>query len=167
MHKCIITVAYRFCCSAAILFFLAGSVVPQGGPAVSGRWVWKDVAHKNKPQTQFTVVIYREGDVVRGVYSVDEFINGEWQGEDGNQTPFRGRVTSGRVQIELDPSATVPGYEQNVTYKAPADGRKPSVALLTFKGGTLLWHLVKGDRIESVPAKVVLHRERRLRSRRP
>jgi hypothetical protein len=152
---------YRLCFSAAVLFLIAGSVHSQGVSAVSGHWVWKNVARKNKPQTQFTVVIYREGDVVRGVYSVDEFINGEWQGEDGNQTPFRGRVTSGKVQIEFDPSATVPGYEQNVTYKAPADGLKPSVAVLRFKGGTLLWHFVHGNRIERVPAKLALHRERR------
>jgi hypothetical protein len=124
--------------------------------------VWKQVARKNKPQTQFTLVISREGDVVRGVYSVDDFINGEWQGEDGNQTPFRGRIAGRRIHIEFDPSATVPGYEQNVTYKAPpADGRKASVAVLMFKDGKLLWRLVQGRPIESVPGKFVLHRERR------
>lgn len=154
-------VAYRFCLLGAVLFFVAGTVRPQGLSAVSGRWLWEDAARKNKPQTRFTVLIHREGDVVLGVYSVDEFINGKWQGEDGNQTPFRGRVASGRIQIEFDPSATVAGYEQNVTYTAPADGRKPSVAVLTFKGGALLWHLVHGARIESVPTKLALHREPR------
>jgi hypothetical protein len=161
MRGCVSRVAYRLCVLAAVLFFISGSVHAQGVSAVSGRWVWKEVARKNKPQTQFTLVISREGDVVRGVYSVDQFINGEWQGEDGNQTPFRGRVMSRRVQIEFDPSATVPGYEQNVTYKIPTDGRKPSVATLTFKGGALLWHLANGDPIERVPAKLVLHGERR------
>jgi hypothetical protein len=68
---------------------------------------------------------------------------------------------SRRVQIEFDPSATIPGYDQNVTYKAPTDGRKPSIATLMFKGRTLLWHLANGDPIERVPAKLVLHRERR------
>jgi len=158
-------VMYRLCFSAAVLCFIAGSVNAQGASAVSGRWVWKNVARRNKPQTQFTVVIHREGDVLHGVYSVDEFINGKWQGEDGNQTPFRGRVTSGKVQIEFDPSATVPGYEQNVTYKAPTDGRKPSVAALTLNGGTLLWRLIDGDSIEGVPGRVALHRERRGKSR--
>jgi len=161
MRGCVTRVAYRLCFLAVVLFFVAGTVHPQGVSAVSGRWVWKSVARKNKPQTQFTVVIYRVADAVLGVYSVDEFINGEWQGEDGNQTPFRGRLSSGTIQIEFDRLATVPGYEQNVTYKAPADGRKPSVALLTFKGGTLLWRLANGDPIEGVPARLVLHRERR------
>jgi len=138
---------------------MAGSVHPQGVSAVNGRWVWKEVASKNQPQTQFTVVIYREGEVVRGSYSVDQFINGEWQGEDGNQTPFVGRVTSRKVQIEFDPSAIVPGYQRNVTYKPPADGRKPSVAVLIFKGGTLLWRLVQGNPIDGVPDKLVLHRD--------
>jgi|SRR5882724_291784 len=161
MRGWVTRVAYRLCLLAAVFFFIVGPTHPQGVRAVTGRWVWKEVARKNKPQTQFTLVISRKGDVVRGVYSVDEFINGEWQGEDGNQTPFRGRVMSRRVQIEFDPSATVPGYEQNVTYKAPTDGRKPSVATLTFKGGTLLWRLANGNPIERVPAKLVLHREGR------
>jgi hypothetical protein len=161
MRGWVTRVAYRLCLLAAVFFFIAGPAHPQGVRAVSGRWVWKEVARKNKPQTQFTLVISREGDVVRGVYSVDEFVNGEWQGEDGNQTPFRGRVARRRVQIEFDPAATVPGYEKNVTYKAPADGRKASAAVLTLKGGILLWRLVNGDPIERVPAKLVLHRERR------
>jgi hypothetical protein len=154
-------VAYRLCLSAVILFFTAGLVYPQGVPAVTGRWLWKVAPRKNKPPTQITLVIYREGDAVRGIYSVDEFINGEWQGEDGNQTPFRGRVSGGIVQIEFDSSATAPGYEQNVTYKAPTDGRKPSVAVLTLKGKTLLWQLIRGSRIERVPPKLALRRERR------
>lgn len=53
--------------------------------------------------------------IVRGVYSVDDFINGEWQGEDGNQTPFAGRIHGGVIEIEFDPSATVPGYQENVS----------------------------------------------------
>lgn len=161
MRGYVTRIAYRLCLSAVVLFFITGSVHPQTFPAVTGRWVWKEIARKNKPQTQFTLVISRKGDVVRGVYSVAEFINGEWQGEDGNQTPFRGRVAGRRVQIEFDPSATVPGYEQNVTYKAPANGRKPSVVDITLKGGTLLWRVVHGDLIERVPAKLVLRRERR------
>jgi hypothetical protein len=160
MRGCVLRVTNRLCLSVIVLFFIAGSVHPQSVPDVTGRWVWKEVARKNKPQTQFTLIIYREGEIVRGAYSVDEFINGEWQGEDGNQTPVRGRVAGRRVQIEFDPSATVPGYEQDVSYKAPSDGRRASVAVLTFKDGTLLWHLVHGSRIESVPAKLTLHRER-------
>lgn len=154
-------VMYRLCFSAAVLVFIAGLVNAQGASGVSGRWVWKSVARKNKPQTQFTVVIQREGGAMHGTYSVDEFINGKWQGEDGNQTPFRGRVTREKVEIEFDPSATVPGYEQNVEYKSPADGRKASVAVLTLNRGILIWRLTGGDGIEGVPAQVALRRERR------
>lgn len=161
MRRSMVRAIYCLCFSAAILFFAAGSVAAQGVPDVSGRWVWKSVARKNKPQTQFTLVIHREGNVLSGVYNVDEFINGKWQGEDGNQTPFRGGMTGGKVQIEFDPSATVPGYEQNVEYKAPADGRRPSVAVLTLNRGILIWRLTGGDGIEGVPAQVALHRERR------
>ena len=156
-------IAYRLCFSFAVLFLLAGTVYPQDASAVSGRWVWKEVARRNRPQTQFTVVIHREKEVVHGTYSVDEFVNGKWQGEDGNQTPFRGRVTGDTVEIEFDPAATVAGYEQNVTYQAPTDGRKPSVAVLSRQGPTLLWRFISGDRIESVPARIALRRERRPR----
>jgi hypothetical protein len=128
---------------------------------VSGRWVWKEPARKNKPQVQFTLNIHRKGDVVRGVYSVDEFINGRWQGEDGNQTPFRGRVKGDIIQIEFDPLATVPGYQENVTYSVPSDGRKPSTAVLRLNGQTLLWRVSRGPGIERVPARFTLRRERR------
>lgn len=158
MNQSLFRTAYRLSFLAVLLFFIAGPVHAQSAPAVSGRWMWKEVARKHKPQTQFTVVIQRKGDVVLGVYSVDEFIDGEWQGEDGNQTPFRGRVTPRGVEIEFDPSAVAPGYEENVKYKAPADGRKPSVAVLTLKGRTLLWSLVRGKRIERVPARVTMNR---------
>lgn len=161
LRESMVRVIYCLCFSAAILFFAAGPVAAQGVPDVSGRWVWKSVARKNKPQTQFTLVIHREGAAIHGTYSVDEFINGKWQGEDGNQTPFRGRVSGEKVEIEFDPAATVPGYEQNVEYKSPADGRKPSVAVLTLNRGVLIWRLVEGEGIAGVPTRVVLQRERR------
>jgi hypothetical protein len=144
---------------SAILLVSSATTYPQTASAVSGRWIWKQVARKNKPQTQFTIVINRKGDVVSGTYSVDEFINGKWQGEDGNQTPFLGRVKGSTVEIEFDPSATVAGYEQNVTYSPPTDGRKPSTAVITLNGPTLQWRLVTGPGIDGLPAKLVLKRE--------
>jgi hypothetical protein len=88
MLRCVIRVPCRLFFLAAVLFFIAGSVHAQGVSAVSGRWVWREVAGKNKPQTQFTLLISREGDVVRGVYSVDEFINGECREKMEIRRPF-------------------------------------------------------------------------------
>jgi hypothetical protein len=130
--------------------------------SVAGRWVWKEVARRNQPQTQFTLVINRVGNKITGTYSVDHFVNGKWQGEDGNQTPFSGRINGGRVEIEFDPDATVPGYEENVTYKPPTDGRKPALAVMTLQGSTVSWRSVTG-RIEGVPARITLRREARPR----
>jgi hypothetical protein len=160
MLRIINKVAYRLALATALIVLVAGSAYSQG--ALTGRWVWKQPVQKDKSQIQFTVVIHREGNLVRGVYSVDEFIDGQWQGEDGNQTPFRGRVTAGQAKIEFDPDATVPGYEQNVRYKPPSDGRKPGVATLTFRGTTLLWRTIEG-RIDRVPGRVTLRRELRRR----
>ena len=148
----------------AVVFVLGVSptVYAQRSNAVAGRWVWKEAARRNQPQTQFTLVIKRVRDRVSGTYSVDQFINGEWQGEDGNQTPFTGRFNRGRVEIEFDPDATVPGYQENVTYKPPTDGRKPSLAVLTLQGRTLNWRILTG-RIDGVPGVVNLIREARPR----
>lgn len=145
-------------CVCAVLILLA---ITGQAQSFSGRWQWKERAVKNKPQRQFTVVIQRNGNTVRGTYSVDEFINGKWQGEDGNQTAFRGRVEGKALKIEFDPMGTVPGYEQNVRYKPPTDGRQPSVAVLSWVGSNLLWKHVSGEPISDIPARVTLRRETR------
>lgn len=147
--------------ASAIVIALAGTIQAQTAQSIAGRWQWKERAVRNKPQTQFTLVISGRGKSVRGTYSVDEFINGRWQGEDGNQTPFRGVIEGNIIRIEFDPMATVPGYEENVTYKPPSDGRKPSVASLSLSGGTLLWRFISGERITGVPERMTLTRERR------
>ena len=147
--------------ATAFLIMLAGSSHAQTAQSVAGRWQWKERAIKNRPQIQFTMVISGRGKNVRGTYSVDEFINGTWQGEDGNQTPFRGEIEGKVFRIEFDPMATVPGYEQNVTYKPPTDGRKPGIAFLSISGRTLLWRFISGERIAGVPERMTLTRERR------
>ncbi|HEY5883169.1 MAG TPA: hypothetical protein VIT88_00695 [Pyrinomonadaceae bacterium] len=151
---------YRLGLLTAILCGFTATVNAQPINSVAGRWVWKEVARRNQPQTQFTLIIKRVGNKVSGTYSVDQFINGEWQGEDGNQTPFAGRISQGRIEIEFDPDATVPGYEENVSYKPPPDGRKPARAVLTLVSGTLRWQTLEG-RIESLPARITLRREAR------
>ncbi|MCM3874218.1 MAG: hypothetical protein ND895_26310 [Pyrinomonadaceae bacterium] len=145
----------------AVVLCSAVPICSQSLPSINGSWIWKEPARKNKPQVQFRLTLHRKGDVVSGVYSVDEFINGQWQGEDGNQTPFRGRVKGNSIQIEFDPSATVPGYQEHVVYSAPSDGRQPSTAVLTSSGSTLRWRLSSKTGIEGVPAQLALRRERR------
>ncbi|HEV7680941.1 MAG TPA: hypothetical protein VGO68_02380 [Pyrinomonadaceae bacterium] len=152
--------ALLFCLVVFFLTLFAGSLPTEARSGVNGRWIWKQVARKNKSQTQFSIFIRREGNVVRGTYSVDQFINSKWQGEDGNQTAFIGQVKGNTIRIEFDPTATVPGYQENVSYQAPTDGRQPSVAVLTLSGQTLVWQFVSGAKLEEVPAKLSLHRDR-------
>lgn len=139
----------------ALLLVFAGTLQAQ---AITGRWEWLEVAVKDKPQTRFSLMITRKANIVRGVYSVDEFINGEWQGEDGNQTPFLGVVKNKNITLEFDPLATVPGYQHNVNYKAPTDGRQPSIARLVLSGRTLRWQIVSGAGIEGLPNTLALRR---------
>src|SRR5258705_12006219 len=149
--------SYRVLFAGAVVILGAVSAMPQTSATnVSGRWVWKQIARKNKSQTQFTIVIRRQGTVFKGTYSVDEFVNGKWQGEDGNQTPFVGHLSGSEVKIEFDPQAPQPGYEQNVSYAAPSDGRKPSVAIITRSGSNLRWRLIQGTGIQGIPTNVVL-----------
>ncbi len=139
----------------ALLLVIAGSLQAQ---AITGRWEWSEVAVKDTPQTRFSLMITRKANIVRGVYSVDEFINGEWQGEDGNQTPFLGVVKNKNITLQFDPLATVPGYQQNVNFKAPNDGRHPSVAKLVLSGRTLQWRIISRAGIEGLPNKLALRR---------
>lgn len=149
---------HRLGLASILILLFAALVQAQGIGVVDGRWAWQETARKDKPQTQFSISIRRQGNVVSGVYSVDEFINGEWQGEDGNQTAFVGRIKGNTMLIKFDPDATVPGYQENVIYRAPARGR-PSSATLTLKGQTLLWRFTNGRRIVEVPDKLTLRRE--------
>lgn len=139
----------------ALLLVIAVTLQAQD---ITGRWEWLEVAVKDKPQTRFSLMITRKANIVRGVYSVDEFINGEWQGEDGNQTPFLGVVKNKNVTLQFDPLATVPGYQHTVNYKAPDDGRQPSMARLVLSGRTLRWQIIRGSGIEGLPNKLALRR---------
>jgi hypothetical protein len=158
-HQKMWALSYRLVLVGALLLLSSTTVYPQRASALAGRWIWKEVARRNRPQTQFTLVINHKGEVVSGTYSVDEFINGKWQGEDGNQTPFIGKVKGATVVVEFDPTATVAGYEQNVTYARPTGGRKPSTAVITIVGPTLQWRHGRGARIEGLPVKLTLTRE--------
>lgn len=138
-----------------ILLVMTGYVQSQ---TITGRWGWQAVAVKDKPQTRFSLMITRQANVVRGVYSVDEFIKGQWQGEDGNQTPFVGVVKGKNITLQFDPLATVPGYQKNVKYKIPNEGRQPSIAMLVLSGHILQWRIASGAKIEGLPNKLALRR---------
>ena len=157
MHE--LTQAPRLILQSAVplvlLLVIAGLTQAQ---TITGRWEWHEVAVKNQPQTRFSLMITRKANVVRGVYSVDEFINCEWQGEDGNQTPFLGVVKGKNITLQFDPLATVPGYQQNVNYRAPHDGPQPSIARLVLSGRTLRWQIISGAGIEGLPNKLALRR---------
>lgn len=123
---------------------------------LDGKWESEFFNKKGENYTQLTLFIKQSGDIINGTYSVDDFVGGEWQGEDGNQTPFTGTVKDGTATIKFDINATFPGYEENVKYKEPTDG-KPSTATLTMNGDKLQWKLASGDSPSAqVPKDVVL-----------
>jgi hypothetical protein len=153
--------ASRLLFVSGVLILCSVTSVPQKkDTSVTGEWVWKQIGSTNKSQIKFRIVIRHEGNILRGIYSVDEFVNGQWQGEDGNQTPFVGHRDGSGVRIEFDPLATQPGYEKDVSYTAPSDGRKPSIAIIRRSGSNLRWRLVRGPGIDGVPTDLVLRRER-------
>lgn len=140
---------------------LSPAAAPKDPDPLAGFWEWKGPVDTKKAHTEFTIWIDREGNAVSGTYSVNDYIGGEWQGEDGNKTPFRGELRDGRVVVDFDTTATVPGTDEDVMYKAPEDGRKPSTATIVPKGTTLEWTLTSGDPIEGVPSKLVLARAKK------
>ncbi|HLA11041.1 MAG TPA: hypothetical protein VJ023_10655, partial [Pyrinomonadaceae bacterium] len=119
--------------SVVVILCTVTSAPQKGGTNVTGQWVWKQFARTKKSQIQFRLVIRRERNIVRGIYSVDEFVNGKWQGEDGNQTPFVGNIDGSDVKIEFDPLATQPGYERDVTGKIQS-GQGTNAILVSMKG---------------------------------
>jgi len=150
--------AITTCLFLLLLCVAASTVYAQKKSPYAGTWIWKEAASKDKPQTQFTLKIRQKGNVFSGVYSVDEFINGEWQGEDGNQTPFNGKLKNGGLELEFDTDATVPGYQQNVKYKKPADGRQRSYVFVRLSGKTLSWRAMRGRKIEGLPVQLTMRR---------
>lgn len=92
---------------------------------LSGTWEWTEHRRGPKPQLAFSIDVHTSKAKVWGTYSLATAIDGTWQVEDGNQTPFLGKLTNGVAKVEFDPAATVPGYEEHVTYKPPSSGNPP------------------------------------------
>lgn len=111
---------------------------------LNGKWESEFFNKKGENYTQFTIFIKQSGDTINGTYSVDDYVGGEWQGEDGNQTPFTGTLKDNVAEMKFDATATIPGYEENVKYKDPTSG-KPSTATLTIDGGRMKWKLTGGE----------------------
>jgi hypothetical protein len=99
----------------------------------------------------------QNGENVTGTYGVADFVGKEAQIEDGNQTPFTGRIKDNIATIKFDTQATVAGYEQNVEYKEPANG-KPSTATLTFSGNKVQWKLTSGQSPFEIPKDIMLNK---------
>ncbi|MBA2339988.1 MAG: hypothetical protein H0V88_06310 [Pyrinomonadaceae bacterium] len=127
---------------------------------ISGRWQWAEAARRDQQQNGFSLNIIQQGNRVRGVYSLLTWLNGEPQVEDGNQTPFIGTVKGNVITITFDPDDIYPGYEQNVRYKNPANGRRPSTATLIVTGGKLHLTLTNGKWPEGarLPRQFIMRR---------
>lgn len=124
---------------------------------LAGNWKSEFFNKKGEAYTQLTLNIEQTGETVSGIYSVDDYIGDQWQGEDGNKTPFTGTVKDGVATIKFDINATVPGYEENVKYKEPTDG-KPSTATLTMNSNKLNWKLASGESPMEVPKEITLNK---------
>lgn len=135
----------------------------QTKPATAGiEGDWESVKYnvKGKAFTQMFITIKQSGETVSGTYSVIDYIGEEPQVEDGNQTPFTGTFKDGAASIKFDQTATVPGYEENVKYKEPEDG-KPSTATMNLSGDTIQWKLGtnnKGEASIELPKDLKLNR---------
>ncbi len=122
---------------------------------LAGFWESEFFNKKGENYTQMTLNIKQTGDTVTGTYSVTDYVGDQPQVEDGNQTPFTGTIKNGAAEIKFDTNATVPGYEENVKYKDPTDG-KPSTATLTMDGGKLKWKLTGGASPMEIPKDISL-----------
>ena len=155
----------KVCCLLALVVSsAAGSIHGQGG-GMAGLFKEKELEYSSKPQTQLTVYVQIEGNIVTGDFSVDEMVNGVRQGQgDIWRIPFSGRLEGVRARVKYNPAVTSRGPDRDLAYKPPTDGTKPGVATLTLKGGdTLVWNWVSGAKIKGVSARVFLRRVNRRR----
>jgi len=150
----------RVCFLLALVVPFAADSIQGQNRAMAGLFQERELEHSRKPQTQLTVYVQIHGNIVTGDFSVDEVVNSIRQGQgDIWRIPFRGRLEGGRARIKYNPAVTFRGPDQDVAYKPPEDGRKPSVATLTLKGGDILvWNWVRGAKIKGVSARVFLRR---------
>ena len=121
----------------------------------SGNWDSEQYDKKGNEHTELSLFIEQKGETISGTYSVVGFVGKEPQVEDGNQTPFVGTIKDGVASIKFDADATVAGYEENVKYKEPANG-KPSTATLTISGDKLQWKMSGGDDSKGLPKEISL-----------
>lgn len=124
-----------------------------------GNWDSDRLNVKGEEHTEFSLFITQVGDKIEGSYSVIDFVAGEPQIEDGNQTPFVGTVKNGVAEIKFDPENVVPGYEENVMYVEPPNG-KPATATLTMSGNSLTWKTTGGAVSGNVPKEIKLTKDK-------
>lgn len=125
-----------------------------------GNWDSDKLNTNGNKHTGFSLFIMQVGDKIKGTYSVVDYIDGEPQIEDGNQTPFTGTVKNDTAEIKFDPDATVPGYEEKVEYKDPAGGKKPATATMTISGDSLMWKTTSGEISGGLPKEIKLMRDK-------
>ena len=123
----------------------------------AGNWDSEGFNKSGNKYTQLSLLIKQNGETVTGTYSVADFVGKDAQIEDGNQTPFTGTIKDNVATIKFDPNATVAGYEENVMYKEPANG-KPATATLTFIDNKLQWKLASGQSPFEIPKDIVLNK---------
>jgi hypothetical protein len=123
----------------------------------TGNWDSEEFNKEGNKYTQLSIRIMQNGENVTGTYGVADFVGKEAQIEDGNQTPFTGTIKDNVATIKFDTQATVAGYEQNVEYKEPVNG-KPSTATLTFSGNKVQWKLTSGQSPFEIPKDIVLNK---------
>lgn len=131
-----------------------------GAAKFGGNWDSDKLNQKGEEHTEFSLFITQVGDKIEGTYSVINFVAGEPQIEDGNQTPFVGTVKNNTAEIKFDPENTVPGYEEKVMYVDPPDGKKPATATVTISGDTLIWKTTSGAINGDLPKEIKLTRDK-------
>lgn len=125
-----------------------------------GIWDSDRLNLKGEEHTEFSLSISQAGDKIEGTYSVIDFVAGEPQIEDGNQTPFVGTIKNGAAEIKFDPENVVPGYEENVMYVEPPNGKKPATATLTMSGNSLTWKTTSGAVSGNLPKEIKLTKDK-------
>lgn len=120
-------------------------------------WYWRTKPDKDNLSFQFSVSLTIKGKKASGFLGSRGLENGEWNGGDGQVTPFVGRVVGDVIRIEYDNADWRNGESDDAVrpYLRP-DRKTRFTAELRFRGEFVEFLQIRGRSASAYPARMLL-----------
>lgn len=120
-------------------------------------WFWRSKAGKDNLSFQFALFLKIKGKKASGALQFRNLDNGEWNGGDGEMTPFIGRVIGNVIKIEFNNEdwRNAESGEGSEFYRRPKRKARYT-ATLKFNKNTLEFLQADNKFISGLPLKIVM-----------